>query len=93
MARKQKEVTSWKFKLVTLLLSAAAIAGLFGFSFSVAGNEVRAIFSAAVPAVAGLLAAFALGKINRLSDNRWQIYIVVFLGVAAFMLLRIYRIF
>ncbi len=92
MARKQKEVTSWKFKLVTLLLTAVVIAGLFGVSFSAAGDEMRAVFNAAMPVMAGVIVAFVLGKINRLSDDRWKIYIVVLLGVAVFMLLRIYRI-
>ncbi len=91
MGRK-KEATSWKFKALAVLLSLATIVGIFGLNFSATGNELRSATNAAIPLIVGVVIAFLLGKIDRLSDNKWQIYLAGLLIAAAYILLRMYRI-
>jgi len=76
-----------------LVLTLLVIAGLFGLGFARTGNEFNSGLRAAIPVGSGLLAAALLGRIDRLSNKRWQIYAAVLLLVAVFLVLRIYRVF
>jgi len=87
-----RRTTGWKFKLATVVITLVAIAGVFGVAFSETGKEFMSMVRAAIPVGSGVVAAIALGSIDRLSNKRWQIYLAVLIAVAIFLLLRIYRI-
>lgn len=88
MAGNNRESAGWGFKLLAILLTLAAIVGVFGFGFSKTGNELSSVLSAAIPVAAGLIGAYVLGSIDKISHKRWHIYVVILLATAAFLLLR-----
>lgn len=92
MAKGSKK-TGWAFKVIAVVLTIAAIALVFGLSFSSSGNEMRSIIRAMIPIGSGLLVAGLLGKISRLDGSRWQIYVAVLLLMTVLVCLRIAGIF
>jgi len=75
---------------VALLLSLVAVAAVFHFHFDRTGKEVMSMFRAGIPIAAGLGAALLLGKLNKLSHHRWQIYLVVMIAVAILVSMRLF---
>ncbi len=93
MAKSSSKKTGWGFKVIAVVSTVAAIALIFGLSFSASGNEIRSIVRAMIPVGSGVLAAGLLGKIGRLDGSRWQIYVTVLLLAVVMVWLKIAGIF
>ncbi len=93
MAANRKKTTGWGFRLVVILLTLLVTAGVFAYSFSGTGNEVKAMLHGAIPFAGAVFASYLLGKIGKLSHKRWQIYLAVLLIAAVATCLRISGVF